>query len=138
MEMNMKLNFALAIAAAVSLATTLAHVFPGSAEFLEPALAAEISGHWKAGFEAIWHAITGLLAAMTAVLVFAAFSKSMQKGVLALIALQCVAFGASFMIVGLAARGSLTDLPQWIAFFAIAFCLAWQLGPRKAEVVGGT
>jgi hypothetical protein len=97
-------------------ATTLIHLFAGEGDVHAPLRALSGDGEMGLYVSVLWHAVTVVLAAMAAALLWATRAPVQRQGVIWLAAAQCAGFAALFIGYGLALAGSLWLAPQWLLF----------------------
>lgn len=117
-------------AAALLAATTLIHLRAGGRDVHAPLRALSGDGEMGLYVSVLWHAVSVVLAAMTAALLWAARAPVARQGVIWLVCAQCLGFAALFILYGLWLIGSLWLAPQWILFLSATGLAA--AGLRKA------
>ena len=105
-------------AAAVMLSCAGIHAFLGGPEINAPVQASALSADLRAVLAVCWHALTGLFIVFAGALGLAAF-RDARSAVYTVLATSIV-FAGLFIAVGLSALGSITDMPQWVLFLAVA------------------
>lgn len=99
-------------------ATTLIHLFAGEGDVHRPLRSLVGDGEMGLYASVLWHAVTVVLAAMSAALIWAARAPRDRQGVVWLVAAQCLGFAMLFIGYGLALAGTLWLAPQWTLFLA--------------------
>ena len=110
-------------------ATTLIHLFAGEGDVHAPLRALSGGGEMELYVSVLWHAVTVVLAAMAAALLWAARAPVRRQGVIWLTAGQCAGFAALFVGYGLVLAGNLWLAPQWLLFLgatALAIGGLWR------------
>jgi hypothetical protein len=118
MEGNM--NLWLLSAGIAALLLNLVHIFPGGRAIHRPMVVAQWPEPAKAVWSVVWHAVTAVMAFGGLALIAAAFLPELALALSVLpIALLTAAAGL-FIFYGLKRLGTLTVLPQWVAFSVIS------------------
>lgn len=121
-------------AAALSTVLTAAHIFGGTPEFLTPILETELPDDIRAVAAIVWHGVSLLLVANSAVLIGATMNTHWGRAGVGVVAAQYVGFVALFLYFGIIFLGDITALPQWVAF-ALISAMIW-MGTRRKAVPG--
>ncbi len=114
------MNYWYLTAAGLSVFTFVAHVFGGGPEIHIPVLQSQLSDYFKAIFSVIWHAISAILILNSLVLASAGMNWSGSHFGAMIVAGQYLSFAILFVFYGLNRLDTLTAMPQWAVFTAIA------------------
>ncbi|MTI15638.1 hypothetical protein E1162_00100 [Rhodobacteraceae bacterium RKSG542] len=106
-------------AGVLSLLLDLVHVFLGGPEIHNPVLASNFDPVLKAVLSVVWHGITVVLLVNGALLITAAFKRTLALGVAWTVIAQYTGFSLLFIAYGALRLDSLMDMPQWISFLVI-------------------
>jgi hypothetical protein len=118
--MEIVMNLWLLSAGIAALLLNLVHIFPGGRAIHRPMVAAQWPEPAKAVWSVVWHAVTAVMAFGGLALIAAAFLPELALALSVLpIALFTAAAGL-FIYYGLKRLGTLTVLPQWVAFSVIS------------------
>ncbi len=128
-----RLTFA---AGALLAVTTLIHLLAGERDVHAPLRALAGDGEMGLYASVLWHAVSVVLAAMAAALIWAARAPLARQGVIWLVCAQCLGFAGLFLVYGLLLTDSLWHAPQWVLFLAatgLAGAGLRQAGRRPAR-----
>lgn len=111
------MNTSMTAAAGLMATTCLVHVFAGGPEIHHPIQDSDLPVELRAISAVIWHAVTLILAAFSAVLFWLAIRDNAALAYLTIVVQ--LGFAGLFLFYGLTMLGSPWSMPQWIAFLLI-------------------
>jgi hypothetical protein len=103
-----------------SLVLVLVHIFPGGREVHRPMVASDWPEPAKAVWSVVWHAVTAVMALGGLALVAASLLPDHALALAVLPVTVFLAWTGLFLFYGLLRLGSVTILPQWVAFTVIS------------------
>ncbi len=105
--------------------TVVAHIFGGGPEVNAPIQASDLDPVVRALALVVWHGVSVTLAAIAAALFWLSWHRNQELAFMA-IGIQ-LGFTALFIGVGIISLGTLSPVPQWIAFAIGSSLTAWGL-----------
>lgn len=107
-------------AGAATLLLDLVHIFPGGREIHRPMVATDWPEPAKAVWSVVWHAVTAVMAVGGLAMLVASFRPEQALALTIVPVALFLSWSGLFLFYGLKRLGSVTVLPQWVAFSVIS------------------